>query len=83
MIGIDCDEDGSCICIDEVVIVSDEEVSEDPCLVKVTQADHVLDPSHRGWVHRLDPTLRGQPLLLTVVVNNLNDGEQKGKGPSI
>ena len=58
MIGIDCDEDGSCICIDEVVVVSDEEVPEDACLVEVAEADHVLDALHGGGVVVRDLAVR-------------------------
>lgn len=57
--------------VDEVFVVSDEQVPEDSGLVEVAEADHVLDPLHRGRVHGLDATLRGQPLLLAVVVDNL------------
>ncbi len=57
--------------IDEVVIVSDEEVAEDAGLVEVPQADHVLHPLDGGGVHRLDPPLRRQPLLFAVVVHHL------------
>jgi len=57
--------------IDEVVIVSDEEVAKDAGLVEVPEADHVLHPLYGGGVHGLDPPLRGQPLLLTVVVYHL------------
>ena len=61
--------------IDEVVIVSDEEVAEDASLVEVPEADHVLHPLDGGGVHGLDPPLRGQPLLLAVVVHHLLKGQ--------
>ena len=34
--------------VDEVVVVSDEEVPEDAGLVEVAEADHVLDALHGG-----------------------------------
>jgi hypothetical protein len=57
--------------IDEVVIVANEQVAEDAGLVEVAEADHVLHPLDGGRVHGLDPSLRGQPLLLAVVVHYL------------
>ena len=57
--------------IDEVVVVSDEEVPQYPGLVQVPEADHVLHPLHRGRVHRLDPPLGGEPQLLPVIVHHL------------
>ena len=57
--------------VDEVFVVSDEQVPQDAGLVEVAEADHVLDALHGGRVHRLDAPLRGQPYLVAVVVHNL------------
>jgi len=40
--------------------------------VKISEADHVLNPLDGGRVHGLDSSLRSQPLFFSVVVNNLN-----------
>lgn len=37
--------------------------------------DHVLDSLDGGRVHGLDPPLWGEPLVLTVVINNLYNQE--------
>jgi len=44
--GIDGDQDGSGVGVNEVVVVPDEEISEDTSLVEVAEADHVLDSGH-------------------------------------
>ena len=64
-------QDRSRVGVDEVFVVSDEQVSQDSGLVEVSEADHVLDSLNGGRMHRLDPALRCQPLLLSVVVNHL------------
>ena len=58
--------------INEIIVVSDEKVSKDASLVKISEADHVLNPLDGGRVHGLDSPLRSQPLFFSVVVNNLN-----------
>ena len=40
--------------------------------MEIPQADHVLHPLDRGWVHGLDPPLRGQPGLVAVIVHHLD-----------
>ena len=47
--------------INEVSIVSDEQIAQDSSFVQVPQADHVLHPLYWGGMHRLDAALRGQP----------------------
>ena len=57
--------------IDEVVVVSDEKITKNSCLMEVSKAYHVLHPLDGGRVHGLDPPLRSKPLLLLIIVNNL------------
>ena len=58
--------------IDFVVVVSDQEVPEDASLIEVTQSNHVLHPRDGSWVHGLDPPLWRQPLLLSIIINDLH-----------
>lgn len=37
--------------------MSHQEVPEEPCLVEVTQPDHVIHTIHGGWVHGPDGIL--------------------------
>ena len=62
--------------IDQIFIVSDEEIPEDSCLVKISEADHVLDTLDGGRVHGLDPPLRSEPQLIPVIVNDLEEIKQ-------
>lgn len=62
--------------VNEVLVVSDEQVPEDACLVEVAQADHVLHALHRCGVHGLDAPLWGQPYLVAVVVDHLDVQEE-------
>ena len=57
--------------VDEVFVVTDEQVPENSGLVEVAEADHVLHTLDGCRMHRLDSALRCQPLLFAVVVNNL------------
>lgn len=43
--------------IDNALSVSDQQVPEEPGLVEVPQADHVVHPLHRGGVHHPDGVL--------------------------
>ena len=54
-----------------VVAVSYKQVPENPGLIQVPEADHVLHSADGGRVHRLDPSLRGEPLFLAVIINHL------------
>ena len=67
--------------VDKIVLVSDEEVSQDAGLVEVAEADHVLDPLDGGGVHGLDPALGGEPLLLPVIVHHLDPPALGGRHP--
>ena len=40
--------------------------------MQITEADHVLHPLDGGRVHGLDPPLRSEPGLLSVIVNDLD-----------
>ena len=69
--------------IDLVPIVSDEKVPQYPGLVQVTEANHVLHSPDGCWVHRLDPPLRSQPLLLSIIIDNLDSVSlRSGDDPS-
>lgn len=52
--------------VDDVLVVADEQVSEDAGLIEVTQADHVLHAVDGGRVHWFDVggTLRTNPVFL-------------------
>ncbi len=58
--------------IDKIIIISDEKISKNSGFVQVSQGDHVLDPMDGGRVHCLDPPLWSEPLLVAVIVSNLN-----------
>ena len=58
--------------IDLIPIISDEKVPQYPGLVQVTEANHVFHSPNGCRVHRLDPPLRSQPLLLPVIIDNLD-----------
>ena len=55
-----------------IIAVSNQQVPQDPRLIEVPQPNHVLHTLYGGRVHRLDPSLRCQPLLLSVIINHLN-----------
>ena len=50
--------------VDEVVIVTDEEVPQYPSFVQVAQANHVLDSIHGSCVHGSDLGGGLDPVLL-------------------
>ncbi len=52
--------------VDKVLVVADEEISQDAGLVQVAQRDHVLDAVDGRRVHGFDAPLRCQPLFLSV-----------------
>ena len=60
--------------IDFIPIVSDEQVPQYPSLIQVSKGNHVLHSPDGGRVHRFDPPLWRQPLLLTIVINHLDPG---------
>ena len=51
-------QDWSGVGVDEVFVVSDEQIPENSGFVKVAEADHVLDALNGGRVHRLDAAFR-------------------------
>ena len=55
-----------------IIAVSNQQVPQDPRLIEVPQSNHVLHTLYGGGVHRLDPPLLGQPLLLPIVINHLD-----------
>ena len=55
-----------------IIAVSYQKVPQDPRLIEVPQSYHVLHALYGGGVHRFDPSLRCQPLLLAVVINHLD-----------
>ena len=71
LVGIHRHQDGARVGVYQVVVVSDEQVSQDAGLVEVAEADHVLHPLDGGRVHGLDPPLRSEPQLLAVIVDHL------------
>lgn len=56
--------------IDEVAIVSYEQISQYAGLVQVPEPDHVLDAVYRRGVHGLDAALGRQPVLAAIVVSD-------------
>jgi hypothetical protein len=48
----------------QVIVVSNEKVSQNASLVQVAKGNHVLYSLHGRGVHRLDATLWSQPLFL-------------------
>ena len=64
-------QDGSSVCVDEVFIISDEQISENSSFVKISQTDHVLHTLDWGWVHRLDASFGSKPLLFSIIIHHL------------
>jgi hypothetical protein len=54
--------------VDEIFVVSNEQVPEYSGLVQIPQPDHVFDAVYGRRMHGLDPPVRGEPVLLAVVV---------------
>ena len=55
-----------------IVAVSYQKVPQDARLIEVPESNHVLHALYGGGVHRLDPPLLSEPLLLSVVINHLD-----------
>lgn len=58
--------------IDLIPIISDKKVPQNPGLIQITETDHVLHSPDGSRVHGLDPPLRRQPLLLSIIIDDLD-----------
>lgn len=58
--------------IDEILTITNEQVSEDAGFVEVPQANHIFHPMGWGGMHRLDTTIWCQPVLVTIIVTDVH-----------
>ncbi len=72
LVRIHRDENGARVRVDEVLVVADQEVPEDAGLVKVAEADHVLDALNGCRVHGFNASLGRQPDFVAVIVDHLD-----------
>lgn len=54
--------------IDQIFVVSDEQISQNARFVQITQTDHILNAMYGRCVHCLNSAIWRQPMLIAIII---------------